>query len=152
MDAEAAALAMAEAAMHEAAERERLQEYGGGVPMQDAMDAASMYAYGDQMQIAYGMDQQQQQQQQQGHAEQLYSQDAELLQNLMSMPDDESRNQLLQSLLQQEQQNQMAEAARMRPQTHHLTISKEGTESFALCLASTCWRSSAPLFGWWSET
>jgi hypothetical protein len=124
MDAEAAALAMAEAAMQEAAERERFEGSAGMLP--DQMDTSSLYAFGGGMdhQPVY-MEQQQQQQLPPG-GQQFLGQDAELLQNLMSMPDDESRNQLLQSLLQQEQQQQMAEAVRARPQTHHLTISREG--------------------------
>ena len=125
MDAEAAALAMAEAALQEAAERERLQQQrqqqpmGGmaSMPPMDAMDTSFVY---------HDMHQQQQPYMEQ----QFLGQDAELLQNLMNMPDDESRNQLLQHLLQQEQLQQTVEAARMRPQTHHLTISKEGKISW----------------------
>lgn len=121
MDAEAAALAMAEAAFHEAAERER----GDVASMPDAagaMDTSSMYSYTGGNETGY------EQQQIPAGVQQFMGQDAELLQNLMSMPDDESRNQFLQSLLQQEQEIQLKEAARMRPQTHHLTISREGKD------------------------
>ena len=128
---EAAALAMAEAAAEEAAARER-NARAGVAQMPLSLEPAAMS--GDPMvdQVVTGA-----------------TDDVELLQKLMSLPDDNARNQFLQLLTQQEQQHQqqqeMEEALRMRPHTHYLTISTEGTFSFArllyklllVCLSNT---------------
>ena len=110
---EAAALAMAEAAAEEAAARERNALSGVGL-MPLALDAASMSVATDPMD------------QPSSHV----TDDVELLQNLMNLPDDNARNQFLQLLSQQQQQNEqdrkMEEALRMRPRAHYLTISTEG--------------------------
>lgn len=115
---EAQALALAEAALFAEAERERRQYEG--MPF-DAMDASMMTESDSQLSMdprinqlgGYGME------------------EAELLENLMNLPDDESRHQLLQLLQQQEHQQQMQESLRMRPERHYLTISKEGKKLFA---------------------
>ncbi|GAX22124.1 hypothetical protein FisN_6Hh373 [Fistulifera solaris] len=110
---EAQALALAEAALFAQAERDRRQYEG--IPF-DAMEASMMTESESQL----SMD----------HHNQLGGfgmHEAELLENLMNLPDDESRHQLLQLLQQQEQQQLMQESLRMRPERHYLTISKEGT-------------------------
>lgn len=114
---EAQALALAEAALFAEAERDRHQYEG--MPF-DAMEASIMTESESQVSMdhhnqlgGYGM------------------QEAELLENLMNLPDDESRHQLLQLLQQQEQQQHIQESLRMRPDRHYLTISKEGKRNLA---------------------
>jgi hypothetical protein len=134
MDAEAAALAMAEAFLLEAADAERHRHSGAAMMRSDDMDVSAHGAGGamggDSMHL---MDIPQQ-----FTEAQFLGQDADLLHNLMSMPDDESRTQLLQFLTQQEQQHQMVETVRARPQRHHLTISKEGKSSRDFCCFLYC--------------
>lgn len=119
MDAEAAALAMAEAAFREAAERERLQR--GGLPstMPTTMDISSSYDIDDSSRVPF-------MNQQQMAFNQFAGSDAVLLQSLMNIPDEESRLQLIQ-LLSQQEQNQRIETVLTRPPCHYFTISKEGS-------------------------
>jgi hypothetical protein len=139
MDAEAAALAMAEAFLLEAADAERRRHSGAAMMPSDEMDisAHGTGMGGDGMHF---MDMSQQ-----FTENQFLGQDADLLHNLMSMPDDESRAQLLQFLTQQEQQHQMVETVRTRPQRHHLTISKEGKSSRGFCCFLACVVCSSPV-------
>ena len=111
---EAAALALAEVAAREAAARDRGQNAvvngnrsgGGG----DFMDFDN---HRRPLQVE----------------NQIGASEAELLQHLMSLPD-EARDQFLQVLSQQQtsQLQQHINFGRMRPQKHYLTISTEGKD------------------------
>jgi hypothetical protein len=108
---EATALALAKAAFEEAASIERMQQSLVAMPPSRMMSEAMDFSMGNLQQY---------------HDHQH---DVDLLHNLMSLPDEHSRNQFLQLLSQQQQQEQhdhLLEAMRMRPQKHYLTISKEG--------------------------
>ena len=118
MDPEQAALAVAQAALEEAAAQERLRQQRSvqmPVPMMDPSQSSvgNTVQYMDPMQV---------------NNQVAGVQDVDLLQTLLNLPDDNARNQFIQlfSQQQQQQQNEMMEAIQTRPEKHYLTISAEG--------------------------